>query len=222
MRPKASGLRSAPAAMPLAASPSRPRPPSAVRSAGWTPRRWPTRSVPGWPSGTVPAGGDGGRRRRQAAARRPHRGTRRRRPPGAPAGGDGPHQSRGAGPTPGRRRSRGGARVRPAAGRARPSGTVVTADALHTHPEAAEFLVGGKQATTCWSSRPTSPPCWTAAPACPGTRCPSWTAPATVPTAASRSGPQGGLGPPPRVPHAAQVVEVTRKTRTLATPRFRT
>src|SRR5215203_2056088 len=63
------------------------------------------------PGRSRPAAGDGGRR--QDAARRPP--TRRRRPPGAPAGGDGPHQPRGAGPTPSRRRA-GGARFRPAAG----------------------------------------------------------------------------------------------------------
>src|SRR6266508_4545080 len=57
-------------------------------------------------------------RRRQDAARRPP--TRRGRPPGAPAGGDGTCHPRGAGPASGRRRPRGGHRLRPAAGRARP------------------------------------------------------------------------------------------------------
>jgi hypothetical protein len=46
----------------------------------------------------------GGRRRRQDPARRPHPDSRWRRPSGAPAGGDGPHQPRGAGPMPARRR----------------------------------------------------------------------------------------------------------------------
>jgi hypothetical protein len=40
--------------------------------------------------------------------------------PGAPADSDGPHQPRGAGPTPGRRRARGSPGRSAAAGRARP------------------------------------------------------------------------------------------------------
>jgi hypothetical protein len=68
-------------------------------------------------------------------------------------------------------------------------GTVVTTDALQTHPQAAEFLVTEKRAHYLFVVRPTSPPCWTAASACPGTASPSWTAPATAATAASRSGP---------------------------------
>jgi hypothetical protein len=38
------------------------------------------------------------------------------------------------------------------------AGVVVTADALQTHPEAAEFLVGDKHAHYLSVSRPTSPP----------------------------------------------------------------
>jgi hypothetical protein len=53
----------------------------------------------------------GRRGRRQDPAWRPR--CHRRRPPGPPAGPHGPHHPRGAGPTPGRRRSRGGSRVRP-------------------------------------------------------------------------------------------------------------
>src|SRR5512132_738530 len=68
-------------------------------------------------------------------------------------------------------------------------GVVVTADALHTHPEAAEFLVIGKQAHYLFQVKPTSPPCWPAAPACRGTACPCWIAPATRRTAASRCAP---------------------------------
>jgi hypothetical protein len=63
--------------------------------------------------------------------------------------------------------------------------TVVTADALHTHPQAAEFLVAGKQAHYLFTVKAICPSCWTAAPACPGTASPFWTAPATAPTAAS-------------------------------------
>ena len=43
--------------------------------------------------------------------------------------------------------------------------------------------------TTCSSSRPTSPRCWPAAPAWPGTASPCWTAPATAATAASSCAP---------------------------------
>ena len=62
-----------------------------------------------------------------------------------------------------------------------PAGTIVTADALQTHPEAAEFLVARKQAhdllvvnanqPTCWPAA-NQPTCWPAASACPGTACP--------------------------------------------------
>jgi hypothetical protein len=64
-------------------------------------------------------------------------------------------------------------------------GVVVTADALQTHPEAAEFLVTHKHANYLLVVRPTSPGCWHAAPACPGTACPWPTVPATAATAAS-------------------------------------
>jgi hypothetical protein len=69
------------------------------------------------------------------------------------------------------------------------AGTVVTADALHTHRDAAEFLVVAKRRTTCWPSRPTSPPCSSAAGSSPGIVFPCWTAPATRPTAASSCAP---------------------------------
>jgi hypothetical protein len=84
------------------------------------------------------------------------------------------------------------------------AGTVVTADALHTHPTAAEFLVATKQATTCSRSRPISPRCWTAAPAWPGIVSPSWTAPATAPTVGSRCEPSRwsrSAGSGSRMPH---------------------
>jgi hypothetical protein len=66
---------------------------------------------------------------------------------------------------------------------------VVTADALHTHPDAAEFLVAGKQPTTCSRSKPISPPCWPAASTCPGTASPSWIPAATAATAAASIAP---------------------------------
>jgi hypothetical protein len=69
-------------------------------------------------------------------------------------------------------------------------GVVVTADALHTHPGAAEFLVTGKQAHYLFVVKANQPPsCWPAAPPCRGTACPCWTAPATRRTAASRCAP---------------------------------
>ena len=68
-------------------------------------------------------------------------------------------------------------------------GTVVTTDALQTHPQAAEFLVTEKRAHYLLVVKANQPTCWTAASACPGTASPSWTAPATAATAASRSGP---------------------------------
>ncbi|HZA86096.1 MAG TPA: ISAs1 family transposase [Acidimicrobiales bacterium] len=103
------------------------------------------------------------------------------------------------------------------------AGVVVTADALQTHPDAAEFLVTGKQAHYLLSSRPTSPRCWTDAPAWPGIASPSWTAPATAATAASSCAPFKAVtvhhfG----FPHAAQVIQVTRKTRKLRARRWRT
>jgi hypothetical protein len=66
---------------------------------------------------------------------------------------------------------------------------VVTADALQTHPAAAEYLVTVKQAHYLFCVRPTSPRSWTAAAAWPGIESPSWTAPETAGTAASSSAP---------------------------------
>jgi hypothetical protein len=65
------------------------------------------------------------------------------------------------------------------------AGAVVTADALHTHPDAAEFLVAGKQAHYLFTVKANQPPCWPAASACPGTGSQSWMPPATAATAAS-------------------------------------
>ena len=66
---------------------------------------------------------------------------------------------------------------------------VVTADALQTHPDAAEFLVTGKQAHYLLVVKANQPTCWAAAHAWPGIASPSWTAPATAPTAASSCAP---------------------------------
>jgi predicted transposase YbfD/YdcC len=102
-------------------------------------------------------------------------------------------------------------------------GTVVTADALHTHPEAAEFLVGGKQAHYLFIvkanqltllDRCASLP-WHQVPELDRTRD---RAHGRVEIRTPKAVSVRHLG----FPHAAQVVEVTRKTRTLATRRFRT
>jgi DDE_Tnp_1-associated len=69
------------------------------------------------------------------------------------------------------------------------AGVVITADALQTHPQAAEFLVTEKRAHYLFTVKANQPTLLAAASACPGTACPSWTAPATAATAASRSAP---------------------------------
>jgi predicted transposase YbfD/YdcC len=97
------------------------------------------------------------------------------------------------------------------------AGAVVTADALHTHPAAA-WVPGHRQAGALpvLGQGQGSPPCWPAALACPGTMSPWGTAPVTAATAASElrtlkvvTVHHFGL------PHTAQVLQVTRKTRDL-------
>jgi len=63
------------------------------------------------------------------------------------------------------------------------TGAVVTADALHTHGDAAEFLVTRKYADYLFTVKANQPTLWTVASACPGSMFPSWTAPATARTA---------------------------------------
>jgi hypothetical protein len=96
-------------------------------------------------------------------------------------------------------------------------GVVVTADALHTHHDAA-WVPGHQQAGAlpAGGQGQGSPPRCGAARPSPGKRCPSPTAPATAPTAALRVRTLKvvsvrGFG----MPHAAQVTQVTRKTRQL-------
>jgi hypothetical protein len=72
------------------------------------------------------------------------------------------------------------------AGRRGPGGAD---SARENPPDAAEFLVRERLATTGFRLRPTSPPCWRAASACPGTASPNWAAPATAATAAWSGGP---------------------------------
>jgi hypothetical protein len=131
---------------------SQPRPPSAGRSLAWTQTRWPARSVHGWLTATATwmatvadpqlAGGRWPSTARRCAA--PTRLT-----------------VTAARCTCWRRWTTNAARCWPNARSARPeevpafapllarldlAGVVVTADALQTHPAAAEFLVGVKQA----------------------------------------------------------------------------
>jgi hypothetical protein len=65
------------------------------------------------------------------------------------------------------------------------AGVVVTADALHTHADAAEFLVAGKQAHYLFTVKANQPTLLARCAALPGTTSPCWTAPATAATAAS-------------------------------------
>ena len=99
-------------------------------------------------------------------------------------------------------------------------GVVVTADALQSHPEAAEFLVRDKQATACWWSRPTANPAGALPAPAPGIACHKATAPVTAATVASRSAPsKPSRYATPGFPHAAQV---TRKRHHLGTRRWQT
>jgi hypothetical protein len=92
---------------------------------------------------TVGNGGGGGQLRSTARRSRcPHT----PRPPGPPVGRDGPRHPCGARPTPSRRRPRRGPAFQPLLDGLDLAGVVITADALHTHADAAEFLVTGKQA----------------------------------------------------------------------------
>src|SRR5215211_1250308 len=149
-RPSRCGPRWAPAATPPATSPSPPRPPSAGPFPAWTSTRWPLLSAPGWPTGTgapVPVGA--GRRRAVAVDSKTLRGAH-------PPDGDGrpvhllaamDHTSRAVLA----QHQVGGApeevpAFAPLLAPLDLADVVVTADALQTHPEAAEFLVTGKQA----------------------------------------------------------------------------
>jgi hypothetical protein len=78
--------------------------------------------------------------------------------------------------------------------------TVVTADALHTHADTAEFLVSSKQAHHLFTVRPSSPPCWTARPPALAQRPRAGPHPRPRPRPHRVAHPQGGLGPPLPVP----------------------
>jgi hypothetical protein len=190
-RPRRCAPRWAPAATPdrPADGPGRVHhpPPSAAPWAASTTRRWRWRSAPGWPTVTGVSGvgggsgADGGRGRRHHPARRP---PPTRRPPGPPARRDGPHHPYGPGPTRGRRRPGDVPGVRALLAGPDLAGAVVTATCC-TPPRRRRRVPGGRQARPLpvhGQGQP-SPPCWHAAPACPGSRCPWQTAPATRPTA---------------------------------------
>jgi predicted transposase YbfD/YdcC len=103
------------------------------------------------------------------------------------------------------------------------AGTVVTADALHTHAGAAELLVTGKQAHYLFTVKANQPTlldrcarlAWHRVPVLDRTRD---RAHGRVELRTLKAVSVGGFG----LPHAAQVVQVTRKTRDLGTRRWRT
>ncbi len=85
------------------------------------------------------------------------------------------------------------------------AGAVVTADALHTHADAAEFVVTTKQAHYLFTVKANQPTLLARCGHLPWRNVPCWTAPATAPTAAwscapSRPLPSTTSGPrtPPR------------------------
>jgi predicted transposase YbfD/YdcC len=103
------------------------------------------------------------------------------------------------------------------------AGAVVTADALHTHPDAAEFLVAGKQAHYLFTVKANQPTLLARCQRLPWHRVPVLDA--------TRDRGHGRIEH--RIlkavtvhrfgfPHTAQVLQVTRKTRALRTRRWRT
>jgi hypothetical protein len=178
---------------------SRPRPPSAARLAGLTPRRRPPWLAPGCP--TVPevaitTGGDG---RSRSTARRCAVPATHQRPAGAPARRDGPRHPRGAGPTPGRGRTRRGSWLAAIACRPRPRRAMT--DALHTHADAAEFLVTGKQADYLFTVKANQPTLLAGCAALAWHRVPVGDrTPRPRPWPRRAAHPQGGLGRPLRPP----------------------
>jgi predicted transposase YbfD/YdcC len=103
------------------------------------------------------------------------------------------------------------------------AGTVVTADALHTHPGAAEFLVTGKQAHYLFCVKANQPTlldrcqrlAWHRVPVLDRTRDHGH---GRVELRTLKAVTVNHFG----LPHAAQVLQVTRTTRNLRTRRWRT
>ena len=192
-RPSRSGPGWVPAATPPTTSPSPPRPPSAEPFLAWTPTRWPAPSAPGWPTRTGrpcllgPAGGGPwpSTARRCAAPTHPTVTAarcicwRRWSMPPARCWPNG----RSAAPP---RRS-------PLSPRSWTGSTLPRSwsPPMRSRPtrRPPNSWWPPSVRTTCFRSRPTSRPCWTAASVCPGTASRCWTAPVTAAMAASRSGP---------------------------------
>jgi predicted transposase YbfD/YdcC len=102
------------------------------------------------------------------------------------------------------------------------AGVVVTADALHTHPEAAEFLVAGKQAHYLFQVKANQPTLLARLKRLPWHRVPVLDrtrdqAHGRIEHRTLKVVTVHHLG----FPHAAQVLQVTRKTRALRTRRWR-
>jgi predicted transposase YbfD/YdcC len=103
------------------------------------------------------------------------------------------------------------------------AGTVVTADALHTHADAAEFLVAGKQAHYLLAVKANQPTlldrcarlAWHHVPVLDRTRD---RAHGRIELRTLKAVTVNHFG----LPHAAQVLQVTRETRELGTRRWRT
>jgi predicted transposase YbfD/YdcC len=134
----------------------------------------------------------------------------------------GPRHPGGAGPTPGRRRPRGGAAFAPLLADLDLAGVVVTADALQTHPEAAEFLVTSKRAHYLFTVKANQPTLlgrcarlpWHRVPVADRTRDRGH---GRIELRTLKAVSVGHFG----FPHAAQVLQVTRQTRQLHTNRWR-
>jgi predicted transposase YbfD/YdcC len=102
------------------------------------------------------------------------------------------------------------------------AGVVVTADALHTHPDAAEFLVAGKQAHYLFQVKANQPTLLARLKRLPWHRVPVLDR--TRDRAHGRIEVRSLKVVTVHVgfPHAAQVLQVTRRTRALRTRRWRT
>jgi predicted transposase YbfD/YdcC len=130
---------------------------------------------------------------------------------------------RGVGSTPGRRRTEEVPAFGPLLAPLDLAGVVVTTDALQTHPEAAEFLVTRKQAHDLFGVKANQPSLLARCARLPWHRVP----------VADRTRDRGHGRVELRTlkavcvrhfgfPHAAQVIQVTRKTRDLHATRWRT
>jgi predicted transposase YbfD/YdcC len=146
-----------------------------------------------------------------------------RRPAGPSARRNGPCHPRRARPTPGQRRPGEVPGFAPLLANLDLTGAVVTADALQTHRDAAEFLVSSKQADYLFTVKANQPVlrgrcarlAWHRVPVLDRTRD---RAHGRVELRTLKAVSVRGFG----FPHSAQIVQVTRKTRNLRTRRWRT